>query len=51
MWMSRASPKDWPLVGFILMVDEFRPDNGATRFVPGRTGAERADRHICRSPR
>jgi ectoine hydroxylase-related dioxygenase (phytanoyl-CoA dioxygenase family) len=26
---------DWPLVGFILMVDEFRFDNGATRFVPG----------------
>jgi hypothetical protein len=26
---------DWPLFGFILMVDEFRPDNGATRFVPG----------------
>jgi ectoine hydroxylase-related dioxygenase (phytanoyl-CoA dioxygenase family) len=26
---------DWPLVGFILMVDEFRPENGATRFVPG----------------
>ena len=26
---------DWPLVGFILMVDKFRPDNGATRFVPG----------------
>jgi hypothetical protein len=26
---------DWPLVGFILMVDDFRPDNGATRFVPG----------------
>lgn len=25
----------WPMVGFILMVDEFRPDNGATRFVPG----------------
>lgn len=25
---------DWPLVGFILMVDEFRIDNGATRFVP-----------------
>jgi ectoine hydroxylase-related dioxygenase (phytanoyl-CoA dioxygenase family) len=23
------------LVGFILMVDEFRADNGATRFVPG----------------
>jgi hypothetical protein len=27
--------KDWPLLGFILMVDQFRPDNGATRFVPG----------------
>jgi Phytanoyl-CoA dioxygenase (PhyH) len=26
---------DWPLIGFILMVDEFRTDNGATRFVPG----------------
>lgn len=26
---------EWPLLGFILMVDEFRPDNGATRFVPG----------------
>jgi hypothetical protein len=26
---------DWPLLSFILMVDAFRPDNGATRFVPG----------------
>jgi hypothetical protein len=25
----------WTLVGFILMVDEFRADNGATRFLPG----------------
>ena len=25
----------WPMVGFIVMVDDFRPDNGATRFVPG----------------
>ena len=25
----------WPLVGFIVMVDEFHADNGATRFVPG----------------
>ena len=25
----------WPMVGFILMVDEFRGDNGATRFLPG----------------
>lgn len=26
---------DWPLLGFIMMIDEFRPDNGATCFVPG----------------
>ncbi len=26
---------DWPLLSFILMVDEFRSDNGATRFMPG----------------
>lgn len=31
----QATSADWPLVGFILMIDEFRPDNGATRFVPG----------------
>ena len=31
----RRDSADWPLVGFILMVDDFRPENGATRFVPG----------------
>ena len=30
-----ADAGGWPMVGFILMVDEFRRDNGATRFVPG----------------
>jgi hypothetical protein len=25
----------WPMVGFILTLDEFRVDNGATRFIPG----------------
>jgi ectoine hydroxylase-related dioxygenase (phytanoyl-CoA dioxygenase family) len=25
----------FPMIGFILMIDDFRPDNGATRFVPG----------------
>lgn len=25
----------WPMIGFIYMIDEFRADNGATRFVPG----------------
>jgi ectoine hydroxylase-related dioxygenase (phytanoyl-CoA dioxygenase family) len=32
--VRRDSP-DWPLVGFILMIDAFHSDNGATRFVPG----------------
>jgi len=31
----RRDSADWPLLGFIVMVDEFRRDNGATRFVPG----------------
>ena len=26
---------DWPLLGFIFMVDAFTSDNGATRFIPG----------------
>jgi len=31
----RREVDGWPMVGFIMMVDEFRSDNGATRFVPG----------------
>jgi len=31
----KSDADGWPMVGFILMVDEFRRDNGATRFVPG----------------
>lgn len=27
--------RDWPLLGFILMIDEFSQDNGTTRFLPG----------------
>lgn len=27
--------RGWTMVGFIFMIDEFRSDNGATRFVPG----------------
>ena len=30
-----ADADGWPMLGFIIMVDEFRSDNGATRFVPG----------------
>lgn len=29
---------DWPLVGFIFMVDAFTADNGATRFIPATHG-------------
>ena len=32
--VPRASDA-WPMLGMILMVDEFRSGNGATRFVPG----------------
>ena len=32
---ARDGLDGWPMVGFIVMVDEFRSDNGATRFLPG----------------
>jgi len=35
----------WPMLGLIFMVDDVRPDNGATRFIPGshhRTDPPRA---------
>lgn len=31
----RRNSANWPLLSFILMVDEFRSENGPTRFVPG----------------
>lgn len=31
----KRDSEDLPMAGFILMIDEFRADNGATRFVPG----------------
>ncbi len=31
----RRDTSDWPLLGFIFMIDAFRRNNGATRFVPG----------------
>ena len=31
----RRKTDAWPMVGFIFMVDDFRSENGATRFVPG----------------
>jgi hypothetical protein len=31
----RRDADGWPMVGFIVMVDDFQKDNGVTRFVPG----------------
>lgn len=31
----KADREGWPMVGFIVMMDDFTIDNGATRFVPG----------------
>jgi hypothetical protein len=31
----KADADGWPMVGFIIMMDDFRRDNGATRFMPG----------------
>ena len=47
----RRDSADWPLVGFILMVDEFRPDNGATRFVRGSHRWPGAPEDIMPDPR
>ena len=30
----------WPMVGFIFMIDDFTPENGATCFLPGSQGME-----------
>lgn len=41
----------WPMVGFIFMVDDFRSDNGATRFVPGsHRAADRAEEVVACGP-
>jgi ectoine hydroxylase-related dioxygenase (phytanoyl-CoA dioxygenase family) len=42
---------DWPLVGFILMIDEFRTDNGATRFVPGTHHGSSVPEEVMTDPR
>jgi hypothetical protein len=40
----------WPMVGFIIMVDEFRSDNGATRFVPGSHLASSVPGDLMKDP-
>jgi ectoine hydroxylase-related dioxygenase (phytanoyl-CoA dioxygenase family) len=36
----RREPDGYPMIGFIVMIDEFRGDNGATRFIPGTQDAD-----------
>lgn len=40
----------WPIVGFILMVDGFDAENGATRFVPGSHMRLRDPRDVLSDP-
>jgi ectoine hydroxylase-related dioxygenase (phytanoyl-CoA dioxygenase family) len=42
---------DWPLVGFILMIDEFHSDNRATRFVPGTHHESGLPEEVMTDPR
>jgi ectoine hydroxylase-related dioxygenase (phytanoyl-CoA dioxygenase family) len=53
---AKADSEGWPVVGFILMVDAFSMDNGATRFVPGShewpeaPAEERSSHVLARGP-
>jgi hypothetical protein len=40
----------WPMLGVIVMIDEFRPDNGATRFVPGSHHWTDLPQHVLTDP-
>ena len=46
----RRESDDWPLVGYLLMVDGFHPDNGATRFVPGSHRWSGVPEDVMRDP-
>lgn len=35
-----ADKNGWPMVGFIFMIDDFGPENGATCFLPGSQGSK-----------
>ena len=47
---SPRDPIGWTMVGFILMIDDFRTENGATRFSKGshkQTAVHTANRHLA----
>jgi hypothetical protein len=46
----KRNEKAWPLVGFIVMVDDFRTDNGATRLVPESQGWLTAPDDVMNDP-
>lgn len=46
----RPRADGWPIVGFIVMVDAFETENGATRFVPGSHLKLRDPRELLRNP-
>jgi len=46
----RHGADGWPLVGFIVMVDEFHAENGATRFVPGSHLRSRGPGEVMKDP-
>ena len=37
-----SDAQGWPMLGFILMIDEFRRENGATFLIPGSQGVQNA---------
>jgi ectoine hydroxylase-related dioxygenase (phytanoyl-CoA dioxygenase family) len=47
---AAADAEGWPMVGFIFMMDDFGPDNGSTRFVPGSHRWARDPRRVLEHP-
>lgn len=46
----KAGADGWPILGFIMMVDRFDHENGATRFVPGSHSTLRDPRELLGDP-
>jgi ectoine hydroxylase-related dioxygenase (phytanoyl-CoA dioxygenase family) len=46
----KSDENGYPMLGFIFMVDEFRRENGATRFVPGSHKWSKAPDELTNNP-